>query len=65
MSALAVLHHEWTLRHVADAELRRNAAPDYSVHHVDVDPPPGADDEFVRRAGEIERSELPDDGRTG
>ena len=54
MSELAKLHYEWTLRHVAEAELNRNDAADYTVHHVDVDPPPGAEDEFVRRAREIE-----------
>jgi len=54
MSELAALHSEWTIRHAADAELRPNDAADYSVHHVDVDPPRGADAEFVRRAREIE-----------
>ena len=53
MSELAAMHREWTLRH-ADAEPKSSDAPDYSVHHVDVDPPAGAEDEFVRRARQIE-----------
>ena len=57
MAALARRHHEWTLAHAAEAETQPNGAPDYLVHHVDIDPPPGADDEFVRRAREIEGSD--------
>jgi hypothetical protein len=56
MAALAALHHEWTLQHAADAESQLNDAPDYYVHHVDIDPPLGADEEFVRRARDIEGS---------
>ncbi|GAA0263730.1 hypothetical protein [Cryptosporangium japonicum] len=55
LSALARLHHEWTLEH-AGAEAQPNDAPDYLVHHVDIDPPPGAENKFVRRAREIEGS---------
>ncbi|SHN03214.1 hypothetical protein [Cryptosporangium aurantiacum] len=54
MAELAELHYEWSRRHAAAAELKRNSAGDYSVHHLDVDPPAGADDEFIRRAREIE-----------
>ncbi|EXG79271.1 hypothetical protein [Cryptosporangium arvum] len=54
MSALARLHHAWTLEYAADAEPQPNDAPDYLVHHLDIDPPPGAENKFVRRAREIE-----------
>jgi hypothetical protein len=61
MGELAELHREWTLRHAAEADPKRSGEADYSVHHVDVDPPPDADDEFVRRAREIEGCD-PDTG---
>ena len=54
LAELATLHHEWTLRHASGAEPKPSGATDYSVHHVDVDPPAGADEEVVRRARQID-----------
>lgn len=61
MAELTELHREWTLRNAANAQLKPNTASDYGVHHLDVDPPPDADYEFVRRAREIEGCD-PDTG---
>ncbi|MFI5955613.1 hypothetical protein [Cryptosporangium sp. NPDC051539] len=53
LAELAAMHDEWVLKHAAAAQPKPHAADDYGVHHVDVDPPEGADDEYFRRAREI------------
>ncbi len=55
LEALSRLHDEWSERHGATAAFRPDEHPDsdYNLHHVDVDPAPDAEREFLRRAREI------------
>jgi hypothetical protein len=54
---LARWHDEWAKRHTDDGQFRPEEHPDpdsdYNVHHIDVDPSPDAEAEFMMRAREI------------
>ncbi len=54
---LAEWHREWSRRHADTAsfhpEQHPDAGSDYNVHHVDVDPDPAAEVEYMTRARQI------------
>ncbi|MDG4832419.1 hypothetical protein O7627_24370 [Solwaraspora sp. WMMD1047] len=57
LTELGDWHREWTARHADDAGFRPTEHPtpgsDYNVHHVDLDAPAAALDEFHERARRI------------